>query len=156
MIYFVGVRSPCRCTGLARQFQLAMRPALPFSPAPKQAPVRKRIREIAKTWMRYRDRRIHVLLRRDGCYSYQISASLVSGNGFSDSSFTSRHGYNSLGVRHCPPRCPDRYSCAPLYEAYGPLGGQQNWASLFLQFGANYYTKWGRSIGRRSEGAGAH
>jgi transposase InsO family protein len=33
---------------------------------PKQAPVRKRIREIAKTWMRYRDRRIHVLLRRDG------------------------------------------------------------------------------------------
>jgi hypothetical protein len=66
MIYFAGVRSPCRSTGLARQFQLAMRPALPFSPAPKQAPVRKRIREIAKTWMRYRDRRIHVLLRRDG------------------------------------------------------------------------------------------
>ena len=33
---------------------------------PKQAPVRKRICEIAKTWMRYRDRRIHVLLRRDG------------------------------------------------------------------------------------------
>jgi hypothetical protein len=33
---------------------------------PKQAPIRKRIREIAKTWMRYRDRRIHVLLRRDG------------------------------------------------------------------------------------------
>jgi hypothetical protein len=48
MIYFVGVRSPCRSTVLARQFQLAMRPALPFSPAPKQAPVRKRIREIAK------------------------------------------------------------------------------------------------------------
>jgi hypothetical protein len=33
---------------------------------PKQAPVRKRIREIAKTWMCYRDRRMHVLLRRDG------------------------------------------------------------------------------------------
>jgi transposase InsO family protein len=58
-------------------FPVSIRRACPAVPAchatcttvlagPKQAPVRKRIREIAKTWMRYRDRRIHVLLRRDG------------------------------------------------------------------------------------------
>ena len=37
-----------------------------FVSRPEQAPLRKRIREIAETRMRYRYRRIHVLLRRDG------------------------------------------------------------------------------------------
>ena len=26
------------------------------------------------------------------------------------------------GWRRCLSRCPDRYSCAPLYDAYGPWG----------------------------------
>ena len=25
--------------------------------------------------------------------------------------------------------CPDRYSCAPLYGAYGPYGGRDYWAA---------------------------
>jgi hypothetical protein len=30
--------------------------------------------------------------------------------------------------RHvCPPSCPDRYSCSPLYGAYGPYGGVAYW-----------------------------
>jgi hypothetical protein len=33
------------------------------------------------------------------------------------------------GWYRCPPRCPDRYSCAPLYGAYGPWGGEAYWAS---------------------------
>ena len=33
---------------------------------PEQAPLRKRIREIAETRMRYGYRRVHVLLRREG------------------------------------------------------------------------------------------
>jgi transposase InsO family protein len=104
MIYFVGVRSPCRSTGLARQFQLAMRPALPFSPAPKQAPVRKRIREIAKTWMRYRDRRIHVLLRRDGlACKHQTRAQASAGSG-------------EIRVHTCPARGPLQLSLPFLFK----------------------------------------
>lgn len=26
-------------------------------------------------------------------------------------------------------RCPDRYSCYPLYGAYGPYGGEAYWAA---------------------------
>ena len=29
----------------------------------------------------------------------------------------------------CPRRCPDRYSCSPLYGAYGPYGGVGYWAA---------------------------
>jgi hypothetical protein len=38
-------------------------------------------------------------------------------DGFTDSSFTSRHRYNPLGVRHCPPRLIA--SCAPSMEPAG-------------------------------------
>lgn len=31
--------------------------------------------------------------------------------------------------------CPDRYSCSPLYGAYGPYGGQAYWRA---------YTAWSR------------
>ena len=103
MIHFVGVRSPCRSTGLARQFRLAMRPALPFSPAPKQAPVRKRIREIAKTWMRYRDRRIHVLLRRDGWRANTTRAQASAGSG-------------EIRVHTCPARGPLQLSLLFLFK----------------------------------------
>jgi hypothetical protein len=43
------------------------------------------------------------------------------------------------GWRHCPTRCPDRYSCAPLYGAYGPWGGQQYWAAYSYTWGPSYY-----------------
>jgi hypothetical protein len=43
------------------------------------------------------------------------------------------------GWRHCPTRCPDRYSCAPLYGAYGPWGGQQYWAAYSYSWGPSYY-----------------
>jgi hypothetical protein len=43
------------------------------------------------------------------------------------------------GWRRCPPRCPDRYSCAPLYGAYGPWGGEQYWASYsYVPYGWTY------------------
>ena len=48
--------------------------------------------------------------------------------------------------RHCGPYtpcrvrcrvvCPDRYSCYPLYGAYGPYGGTRYW-------GAYTYSGWG-------------
>jgi putative transposase len=58
-------------------FQVSIRRACRAVPAPRatyhyrsrrpeQAPLRKRIREIAETRMRYGYRRIHVLLRREG------------------------------------------------------------------------------------------
>ncbi|MTV14343.1 MULTISPECIES: hypothetical protein [Bradyrhizobium] len=31
--------------------------------------------------------------------------------------------------RFCWHGCPDRYSCAPLYGAYGPYGGRDYWAA---------------------------
>lgn len=31
--------------------------------------------------------------------------------------------------RVCWHGCPDRYSCAPLYGAYGPYGGRDYWAA---------------------------
>ena len=43
------------------------------------------------------------------------------------------------GWRHCRTRCPDRYSCAPLYGAYGPWGGQQYWAAYSYGWGPSYY-----------------
>jgi hypothetical protein len=43
------------------------------------------------------------------------------------------------GWRRCPTRCPDRYSCAPLYGAYGPWGGQQYWAAYSYTWGPSYY-----------------
>src|SRR6516164_5883868 len=43
------------------------------------------------------------------------------------------------GWRRCPTRCPDRYSCAPLYGAYGPWGGQQYWAAYSYGWGPSYY-----------------
>jgi hypothetical protein len=39
-------------------------------------------------------------------------------------------------MRICRPICPDRYSCAPLYGAYGPYGGEGYW-------GAYTYVGWG-------------
>ncbi len=43
------------------------------------------------------------------------------------------------GWRRCPPRCPDRYSCAPLYGHYGPWGGEQYWASYsYVPYGWPY------------------
>ena len=41
------------------------------------------------------------------------------------------------GWRHCRTRCPDRYSCAPLYGAYGPWGGQR----------ASRVTHWAGAVG---------
>lgn len=38
--------------------------------------------------------------------------------------------------RVCPRRCPDGYSCAPLYGAYGPYGGVGYWAGYT-------YSGWG-------------
>jgi hypothetical protein len=32
----------------------------------------------------------------------------------------------------CGPRCPDRYSCAPLYGAYGPWGGRSYLAAYTI------------------------
>jgi hypothetical protein len=43
------------------------------------------------------------------------------------------------GWRHCRTRCPDRYSCAPLYGAYGPWGGPQYWAAYSYTWGPSYY-----------------
>jgi hypothetical protein len=43
------------------------------------------------------------------------------------------------GWRHCRTRCPDRYSCAPLYGAYGPWGGRQYWAAYSYGWGPSYY-----------------
>jgi hypothetical protein len=31
--------------------------------------------------------------------------------------------------RVCAPACPDGYSCAPLYGAYGPYGGKAYWGA---------------------------
>jgi hypothetical protein len=45
------------------------------------------------------------------------------------------------GWRHCRTRCPGRYSCAPLYGAYGPWGGQQYWAAYSYSWGPSYYYK---------------
>jgi hypothetical protein len=35
----------------------------------------------------------------------------------------------------CRSRCPDRYSCSPLYGAYGPWGGEPYWAAYSYTFG---------------------
>jgi hypothetical protein len=43
--------------------------------------------------------------------------------------------YTPCGVR-CRVVCPDRYSCYPLYGAYGPYGGTRFW-------GAYTYSGWG-------------
>jgi len=75
-------------------------------------------------------------------------------DGFTDSSFTSRHRYNPLGVRHCPPRLI-AILVRPLWSLRA-VGRPAILGRLFLQLPSYYYTKWGRSIGRRSEDAGAH
>jgi hypothetical protein len=46
---------------------------------------------------------------------------------------------DECGWRRCWSRCPDRYSCAPLYGAYGPWGGQQYWAAYSYTWGPSYY-----------------
>jgi hypothetical protein len=43
--------------------------------------------------------------------------------------------YAPCGAR-CRIRCPDRYSCFPLYGAYAPIGGVGYW-------GAYTYAGWG-------------
>jgi hypothetical protein len=43
--------------------------------------------------------------------------------------------YAACGAR-CRMVCPDRYSCFPLYGAYGPVGGSGYW-------GAYTYVGWG-------------
>jgi hypothetical protein len=45
------------------------------------------------------------------------------------------------GWRRCPPRCPDRYSCAPPYGAYGPWGGESYWATYSYAWSPYFYTK---------------
>jgi hypothetical protein len=54
---------------------------------------------------------------------------------------SAQHGrvVEECGWRHCRTRCPDRYSCAPLYGAYGPWGGERYWASDAYTWGAGYY-----------------
>jgi hypothetical protein len=53
------------------------------------------------------------------------------------------HGAAAPASRHCgiddlcPAGCPDGYSCAPLYGAYGPYGGVRYW-------GAYTWSGWGR------------
>ncbi|MGY4320262.1 hypothetical protein ACVWW1_009589 [Bradyrhizobium sp. JR3.5] len=39
------------------------------------------------------------------------------------------HGDVCQWKRVCWHGCPDRYSCAPLYGAYGPYGGRDYWAT---------------------------
>ncbi|WP_166293753.1 hypothetical protein [Bradyrhizobium sp. 2S1] len=39
------------------------------------------------------------------------------------------HGDVCQWKRVCWHGCPDRYSCAPLYGAYGPYGGRDYWAA---------------------------
>jgi hypothetical protein len=43
--------------------------------------------------------------------------------------YAARHRtYADCGWRHpCHSTCPDRFSCAPMYGAYGPFGGVQYW-----------------------------
>jgi hypothetical protein len=43
----------------------------------------------------------------------------------------------SAHCRHdrCHTPCPDRYSCSPLYGAYGPWGGEQYWAAYSYTWG---------------------
>jgi hypothetical protein len=38
--------------------------------------------------------------------------------------------------RICPRVCPGRYSCAPLYGAYGPYGGYDYWATYSYDVGS--------------------
>lgn len=40
--------------------------------------------------------------------------------------------------RVCARPCPDGYSCAPLYGAYGPYGGVSYWGG-YTDSGWNYY-----------------
>ncbi len=40
--------------------------------------------------------------------------------------------------RVCPRGCPDGISCAPLYGAYGPWGGQAYWGSYSVPY---YYPR---------------
>jgi hypothetical protein len=35
----------------------------------------------------------------------------------------------------CRSPCPDRYSCSPLYGAYGPWGGEHYWAAYSYTWG---------------------
>ena len=39
------------------------------------------------------------------------------------------HGDVCQWKRVCWHGCPDRYSCAPLFGAYGPYGGRDYWAA---------------------------
>ena len=58
--YRISIRRACRAFPLNRStFHYRHR-------RPEQAPLRKRIRELAETRVRYGYRRIHVLLRREG------------------------------------------------------------------------------------------
>jgi hypothetical protein len=43
----------------------------------------------------------------------------------------------STHCRHdrCHSPCPGRYSCSPLYGAYGPWGGEQYWAAYSYAWG---------------------
>ena len=56
----VSIRKACRAIPACRATYHCR------SCRPEQAPLRKRIREIAETRMRYGYRRIHILLRREG------------------------------------------------------------------------------------------
>ena len=50
-----------------------------------------------------------------------------------------RCGPDGCNVYHvCARPCPDGYSCAPLYGAYGPYGGVHYWGG-YTDSGWNYY-----------------
>jgi putative transposase len=59
-------RLACRSARRVERFPHVARPIITVSRRPEQAPLRKRIREIAETHVRYGYRRITVLLRREG------------------------------------------------------------------------------------------
>ena len=69
------------------------------------------------------------------------SATLAADAGLPIGQRAARHYrvVEECGWRRCPTRCPDRYSCAPLFGAYGPWGGQQYWAAYSYSWGPSYY-----------------
>ena len=85
----VSIRRACRAVPAARATYHYR------SRRPEQAPLRKRIREIAETRMRYGYRRVHVLLRREG---WQVNIKRVRRLYKLESYITLRHLNNMANV----------------------------------------------------------
>jgi hypothetical protein len=52
----------------------------------------------------------------------------LSGNAFADGMKVKHHVRKPVSQHSViRPACPDPYSCAPLYGAYGPYGGAAYW-----------------------------